>query len=118
MLIVTECDGLAMKWSELTNNQRAGIKGKYLKYCDSCQVGIFTLLDPKLHNFVEYNFNDLLFFRAGQSHGFMDAAEQGLSLGFGLNYQIPRGPKIRIDYVQTDFGVFNSISGYSINFFF
>ncbi len=67
---------------------------------------------------VEYNFNDLLFFRAGQSHGFMDAAEQGLSLGFGLNYQIPRGPKIRIDYVQTDFGVFNSISGYSINFFF
>ena len=47
-----------------------------------------------------------------------DKAEQGLSFGFGLNYQIPRGPKIRVDYVRTDFGVFNSISGLSLNFSF
>ena len=66
---------------------------------------------------VEYNLNDIMFLRAGQSHGFMDDAEQGLSFGFGLNYQIPRGPKIRVDYVQTDFGIFDSIKGYSINFF-
>ena len=73
---------------------------------------------------IEYNFNDLLFLRTGLSHLFMDKvdsgdkAEQGLSFGFGLNYQIPRGPKIRVDYVQTDFGVFNSISGLSLNFSF
>ena len=60
----------------------------------------------------------------GQSHLFMDKAdsgdkaEQGLSLGFGLNYQIPRGPKIRVDYVRTDFGVFNNIEGLSLNFNF
>jgi hypothetical protein len=73
---------------------------------------------------MEYNLNDILFVRIGQSHIFMneadsgDKAEQGLSFGVGLNYQIPRGPKIRVDYVQTDFGVFNSVSGYSINFSF
>jgi hypothetical protein len=73
---------------------------------------------------IEYNFNDLLFLRTGQSHLFMDdadsgdKAEQGLSFGFGLNYQIPRGPKIRVDYVRTDFGVFNNIEGLSLNFNF
>jgi len=73
---------------------------------------------------IEYSFNDILFARAGQSHLFMDAtndgvkAEQGPSFGAGINYQIPRGPKIRVDYVHTDFGVFNSISGVSINFSF
>ena len=45
-------------------------------------------------------------------------AEQGLSFGFGVNYQIPRGPKIRVDYVRTDFGVFNNIEGLSLNFNF
>ena len=80
---------------------------------------------------VEFNLWDLIFLRAGQSHllykqsSFMIEEEEitidplhGVSIGFGLNYQIPRGPKIRIDYVQTDFGIFNSVSGYSINFSF
>ena len=67
---------------------------------------------------VEYNYGDMLFLRMGKSHLFLDDAEQGFSYGFGINYQIPRGPKIRMDYVQTDFGIFNSISGYSINLSF
>ena len=73
---------------------------------------------------IEYSFNDLLFLRTGQSHLFMDStsdglkAEQGLSFGFGVNYQIPRGLKIRVDYVRTDFGVFNNIEGLSLNFNF
>ena len=80
---------------------------------------------------VEFNLWDLIFLRAGQSHllykqsSFMIDEEEitidplhGVSIGFGLNYQIPRGPKIRIDYVHTDFGIFNSVSGYSINFSF
>jgi len=41
--------------------------------------------------------------------------EQGLSLGAGLKYQIPRGPMLIIDYVLMDFGIFTSVSGYSIN---
>jgi hypothetical protein len=67
---------------------------------------------------VEYNYGDILFLRMGKSHIFLEDAEQGFSYGFGINYQIPRGPKIRMDYVQTDFGIFNSISGYSINLSF
>ena len=67
---------------------------------------------------VEYNYGDMLFLRMGKSHIFLEDAEQGFSYGFGINYQIPRGPKIRMDYVQTDFGIFNSISGYSINLSF
>ena len=80
---------------------------------------------------IEYRLLDLVFFRMGKSHiyykqsSFMIDDEeifidplQGISFGVGLNYQIPRGPKLRIDYVQTDFGIFNSVSGYSINFSF
>ena len=73
---------------------------------------------------IEYNFNDLLFLRTGLSHLFMDKvdsgdkAEQGLSFGFGINYQIPRGPKFRVDFVQTEFGVFKNVKGYSINLSF
>jgi|TARA_B110000438_G_scaffold114962_1_gene112621 hypothetical protein len=75
---------------------------------------------------LEYNVLDLLFLRLGQSHTayqqnfedgekeYHEGPEQGISGGFGIKYQIPRGPKIKIDYVFTDFGLFNRISGYSI----
>ncbi len=73
---------------------------------------------------------DFLFFRFGKSHllykqKFIENksdiylnSEYGFSFGTGLKYQIPRGPKLTVDYVLTDFGVFNSIYGYSINLSF
>ena len=76
---------------------------------------------------LEYSLLDILFLRLGQSHAayqqkfedgdgkkYQVGSEQAMSGGFGLKYQIPRGPKIKIDYVFTDFGVFNNVSGYSI----
>ena len=78
----------------------------------------------------ELNIYNLLFLRVGKSHLFYKQKfiendseicinlEHGFSFGTGIKYQIPRGPKINIDYVITDFGVFNSIYGYSINFSF
>ena len=78
----------------------------------------------------ELNIYDLLFLRFGKSHLFYRQKyiendseiyinpEHGFSFGTGIKYQIPRGPKLSIDYVITDFGVFNSIYGYSINFSF
>ncbi len=78
----------------------------------------------------ELGLKDLLFFRIGKSHflykqKFVENAldifidhEQGISLGAGLKYQIPRGPKLSIDYVLMDFGIFKSVSGYSINLSF
>lgn len=67
---------------------------------------------------------DLLFLRIGRSHTlyelkFKDGAdrgpEHGLSFGGGIRYRIPRGPMLEVNYVLTNFGVFNDIQGYSIS---
>ena len=64
---------------------------------------------------LEYGFSEILFLRLGRSHLFMeDAQQEGLSYGLGLNYKIPRGPQLRVDYVLQPFGVFNNNTGYSI----
>ena len=79
---------------------------------------------------LEYSAMDMVFLRVGKSHTFYELSfqeedqnidigpEQGLSFGAGVEYQIPRGPMINIDYVFTDFGIFNNIEGYSISFTF
>ncbi|XP_072174100.1 uncharacterized protein [Diadema setosum] len=38
MLTVTQCDGLAIKWSDLTSEQKAGVKGGYSRQCESCRI--------------------------------------------------------------------------------
>ena len=64
---------------------------------------------------LEYGFSEILFLRLGRSHLFKEDAQQnGLSYGLGLNYKIPRGPQLRVDYVLQPFGVFNNNTGYSI----
>jgi len=79
---------------------------------------------------LEYSAMDMVFLRVGKSHTFYELSfqeddqnigigpEQGLSFGAGIKYQIPRGPMVNIDYVFTDFGIFNNIEGYSIKFTF
>ena len=77
---------------------------------------------------LEYSIAEMVYIRLGKSHfgykqlfqdendkEYTTSPEHGISGGVGMNYQIPRGPKIRIDYVITDFGVFKNISGYSIS---
>ena len=73
---------------------------------------------------VEYSAMDMIFLRVGQSHTLYElkfqegesmGPEQGLSFGGGIKYRIPRGPMLHIDYVLTNFGVFNDIEGYSIS---
>jgi len=66
----------------------------------------------------EYSYNDLISLRIGQSDIFMKDAEQGLCYGAGINYRIPRGPRVRFDYVIRSFGVFKTISGFSIDMTF
>ena len=66
----------------------------------------------------EYIFRDILALRGGQAFLGMEDSKQGLTLGVGLNYQIPRGPRITLDYAYRSFGVFENISGYSLNLIF
>lgn len=83
----------------------------------------------------EYTFMGIGSIRAGTSYIFLDeftdpdftkeeqaAIEEQISnqftIGAGLNYKIPRGPRIQLDYVVRDFGVLNSVGGYSLNIAF
>ena len=68
----------------------------------------------------EYSLMDIIFIRTGKSHtlytlGDSIGPEHGYSFGAGVKYQIPRGPLLNIDYVLTQFGVFNNVQGYSIS---
>ena len=66
----------------------------------------------------EYIFRGIFAIRGGQAFLGMEDSKQGLTFGAGLNYQIPRGPRITIDYSYRSFGVFENIAGYSLNLIF
>ena len=76
---------------------------------------------------MEYLLLNMVSVRVGKSHTFYQLSngtgdgidpQQGFSFGTGIRYKIPRGPLINIDYMLTDFGVFNNIQGYSISLTF
>ena len=66
----------------------------------------------------EYTFKDLISLRIGRSDISNNDAEQGLSYGAGINYRIPRGPLVRLDYVLRPIGVFQTVTGFSIDITF
>ena len=76
---------------------------------------------------MEYLLLNMVSLRLGKSHTLYQLSngtgdgidpEQGFSFGTGIRYKIPRGPLINIDYMLTEFGVFNNIQGYSISLTF
>ena len=80
---------------------------------------------------IEYGFSDILFLRTGKSFLLIDKQDlteseiktsreqqEGTTFGIGINYKIPRGPKLRIDYVVIPVGVFDSVTGFSIDISF
>ena len=66
----------------------------------------------------EYIFRKMISLRGGQAFYGMNESKEGLTFGIGLNYQVPRGPKINFDYVYRDIGVFDNVPGYSLNIIF
>ena len=66
----------------------------------------------------EYIFRGILAIRGGQAFFGMADSKQSMSFGAGFNYQIPRGPRITLDYSFRSFDVFNNIAGYSLNLIF
>ena len=66
----------------------------------------------------EYIFRKMISLRGGQAFYGMNESKEGLTFGIGMNYQVPRGPKINFDYVYRDIGVFDNVPGYSLNIIF
>lgn len=64
----------------------------------------------RVHIGGEYTFSNILALRAGYKTNY---DEEGLSLGFGLNWEIA-GINLKIDYAYTDFGVFQNVNRFSI----
>lgn len=67
---------------------------------------------------IEYAWRKKVFLRAGQSTLFVDNVEQGFSIGGGVRHQLMKNVNINLDYVNQSFGVFNSISGFSLSLTF
>ena len=62
----------------------------------------------------ELVWDNILFLRGGYNSLFKDFAEEGLTVGAGLQYDFG-GVRVRADYSYMDFGKFNEISRYSVS---
>jgi len=65
----------------------------------------------------ELTWNHLLSLRAGYNSLFEQSAEEGLSLGVGLEYNLD-GLETHVDYSYMNFGIFKYVSRYSISIAF
>lgn len=62
----------------------------------------------------EYTWNDIFSVRGGYKSLFENEGEQGLTLGFGLNYRIIGSVKVKVDYAYQDFGRLKNVQYFSI----
>ncbi len=70
--------------------------------------------DESLNIGAEYMLYNLFAVRAGYKSLFLDNAEEGLTLGFGINYDFAPGLGVFIDYAYQDFGVLDNTQHFSI----
>jgi len=64
----------------------------------------------RIHVGAEYMYSDLIALRAGYKFNY---DEEGLNLGFGLNYGIG-GVDVKFDYSYTSFGIFDGVNRFTI----
>lgn len=62
----------------------------------------------------EYAYNEIFFLRGGYKALFERHTEQGLTLGFGVQYQVVDGVKMMVDYAYQDFGRLSMVHYISI----
>ena len=62
----------------------------------------------------EYSFSDIVFLRGGYKAMFERNTEQGLTLGFGVQYQVIESVKMMVDYAYQDFGRLSNVHYISI----
>lgn len=57
-----------------------------------------------LNSGIEYALRDMIFLRAGYNALFLEDAEQGLTLGGGIRYDLMGAVTVRLNYAYADFG--------------
>lgn len=57
---------------------------------------------------------NMIFMRAGYRSLFSDVAEDGLTLGGGINYKIAGGALITVDYAWADWGLLSNVNRFTI----
>ena len=67
---------------------------------------------------LEYGFRDMFFLRVGYSSLFEQDAENGLTLGLGLDLYLKDNLGFRIDYAYSDWGILDSSSRLSLGIVF
>lgn len=71
-----------------------------------------------LNSGMEYSWNDKIFIRVGYKSLFERDTEQGLTLGFGLNYRLVDLVTLKFDYAYQDFGRLQNIHYLSLGIVF
>jgi opacity protein-like surface antigen len=66
----------------------------------------------------EFEWNNMIFIRGGYKTLFLDASEEGLNLGGGLQYNFTGTSFVMVDYAFTSFGKFNNLHTFSIGITF
>jgi len=62
----------------------------------------------------EYCFNNLISLRGGYKSLFLDNTEEGLTLGFGIQYMFNTGFGLAVDYAYQDFGILDNSQHFSV----
>lgn len=70
--------------------------------------------DESLNVGAEYVFHNLIALRGGYKSLFLNNTEEGLTLGFGLNYDFAPNVGIFVDYAYQDFGVLDYTQYFSL----
>ncbi len=66
----------------------------------------------------EYNFNDLIFFRAGYKSLFLNSSEESFTLGIGFKQLLLGNLALKVDYAYEDFGRLSNIQKFSLSILF
>jgi len=69
--------------------------------------------DRRQHLGVEYSFRDIFFLRSGYKFNY---DEEGFTAGLGIRKDIS-GIGVKIDYTYSDFGIFDSVSRFTVGIF-
>ncbi len=70
--------------------------------------------DESVNVGMEYGLYKNIFLRAGYKSLFLNNAEEGLTLGFGLAYDVAPGLNLFIDYAYQDFGILKNSQHFAV----